>query len=488
MSSDEYKMSIKEPRGITILVTGAGGYIGSHACLALLEAGFNVIALDNMVNCWKDDRLPQPESLIRVQILAGRQLKFYHGELLCKPSLEKIFVDIIQEHKKIDVCMHFAALKAVGESCAKPLEYYKNNITGTMNLIELLEKFGCKSLVYSSSATVYGDPSNLPISENELTGVGLTNPYGKTKYMTEEILKDLCNAIQMKMILEDPKGFYLPVQAEQEAIDLLRNVMQDMLQPNERSKNLERLKNENTFLRHILRWFVDTREKLPIREDFLRGANCTSPEGKTKFICEEILKDLTTAKKDWGVISLRYFNPVGAHVSGLIGEDPNGIPNNLVPFVAQVAAGKLPKLKVFGGDYPTKDGTGVRDYIHITDLITGHIKALEFILKDFKGFKAYNLGTGKGYSVLDVIRAFREASGKDIPYEIVDRRPGDIAASYCDASLAEKDLGWIATRDIHDMCQDVWRWQSRNINGFKKETDPNCILHSPKNWNCCYLV
>uniref|UniRef100_A0A146M7E9 UDP-N-acetylglucosamine 4-epimerase n=1 Tax=Lygus hesperus TaxID=30085 RepID=A0A146M7E9_LYGHE len=379
MSSDEYKMSIKEPRGITILVTGAGGYIGSHACLALLEAGFNVIALDNMVNCWKDDRLPQPESLIRVQILAGRQLKFYHGELLCKPSLEKIFVDIIQEHKKIDVCMHFAALKAVGESCAKPLEYYKNNITGTMNLIELLEKFGCKSLVYSSSATVYGDPSNLPISENELTGVGLTNPYGKTKYMTEEILKDLCNAIQ-----------------------------------------------------------------------------------------------------DWGVISLRYFNPVGAHVSGLIGEDPNGIPNNLVPFVAQVAAGKLPKLKVFGGDYPTKDGTGVRDYIHITDLITGHIKALEFILKDFKGFKAYNLGTGKGYSVLDVIRAFREASGKDIPYEIVDRRPGDIAASYCDASLAEKDLGWIATRDIHDMCQDVWRWQSRNINGFKKETDPNCILHSPK--------
>ncbi|CAB0008432.1 unnamed protein product [Nesidiocoris tenuis] len=338
--------------GTIVLVTGAGGYIGSHACLALLEAGYTVVALDNMVNCWKDERLSQPESLIRVQILAGRQLRFYQAELLCKTSLEQIFKEIIQEFGKIDVCMHFAALKAVGESCSKPLQYYKNNISGTINLIETLAKFGCKSLIYSSSATVYGDPATLPIRENDPTGINLTNPYGKTKYMTEEILKDLSNA-----------------------------------------------------------------------------------------------------EPDWGVVSLRYFNPVGAHSSGLIGEDPNGIPNNLVPFVAQVAAGKLPSLKVFGGDYPTKDGTGVRDYIHITDLIDGHVKALEFILKEFKGFKTYNLGTGKGYSVLEVIRAFKAASRREIPYEIVGRRPGDIAASYCDASLAQQELGWVATRDIDDMCK-----------------------------------
>ncbi|XP_073991972.1 UDP-galactose 4'-epimerase isoform X3 [Rhodnius prolixus] len=362
---------------VTVLVTGGGGYVGSHACVQLLEIGYNVVVIDNCRNCHKDDHVPHPESLIRAQIIAGRKLKFYQIDLLNQEELEKPF----KEHK-INCVLHFAALKSINESCCKPLEYYRNNITGTMNLLEVMEKYNCTIMIYSSSATVYGDPQRLPLTEEEVTGLGCTNPYGKSKHVVEEIIKDLCRYI-----------------------------------------------------------------------------------------------------KKWRVIALRYFNPVGAHPSGSMGEDPTGIPNNLMPYIAQVAVGKLEKVSVFGGNYDTKDGTGVRDYIHIVDLIEGHIRALEVLLQGKSGFNVYNLGTGKGYSVLEVIKCFSEVAQTQINYEIVGRRPGDIAACYCDASKALNELGWIASRDLIDMCTDQWRWQSRNPVGYKKIRSGACLLHSPNKIN-----
>lgn len=335
---------------MAILVTGGAGYIGSHTCVDLLEAGYEVIVVDNLINS-KD------ESLKRVQEITEKSLTFYKVDLLDRESLEEIF----KQHQ-IDSVIHFAGLKAVGESVSIPLHYYHNNITGTLVLCEVMQKFGVKNLVFSSSATVYGDPHTVPIVED--FPLSATNPYGRTKLMIEDILRDLH-------------------------------------------------KSDNS----------------------------------------------------WNVAILRYFNPVGAHISGRIGEDPNGIPNNLIPYVAQVAVGKLKELNVFGNDYPTKDGTGVRDYIHVVDLAQGHLKALEK-LKSNPGVVAYNLGTGCGYSVFEMANAFAKASGREIPYKVAARRPGDIAACYADPSKAKKELGWSAKKGIKDMCSDSWRWQSNNPNGY----------------------
>ncbi|GAA5172479.1 UDP-glucose 4-epimerase GalE [Viridibacterium curvum] len=335
-----------------ILVTGGAGYIGSHTCVELLAAGHDVVVVDNLSNS-------KAESLRRVEEIAGRKLTAFHQiDLREREALAEVF----RAHK-IDAVIHFAALKAVGESVAQPLRYYDNNIAGTVALAEVMAAAGVKTLVFSSSATVYGDPASVPIREDFPTGP--TNPYGRTKWMMEYVLSDLA-----------------------------------------------------------------------------------------------------AADKEWSIGLLRYFNPVGAHASGRIGEDPNGIPNNLMPFVTQVAVGKREKLSVFGGDYPTVDGTGVRDYIHVVDLAVGHVKAIERLAKS-RGVLTVNLGTGCGYSVLQVVKAFEKASGRPVPYQIVDRRAGDIAECWADPAAAERELGWRATRGIDEMCADSWRWQSANPNGFE---------------------
>lgn len=344
-----------------VLVTGGAGYIGSHTVLELLQADFQVVVIDNLCNAYKGDNSEKPECLLRVEKLTNKKVIF----LPCDITKINEIRDIFGKYT-FNCVIHFAALKAVGESCQKPLEYYKTNVAGTLNLLEVMREYGLKRLIYSSSATVYGIPEKLPLDETMKTG-NCTNPYGKTKYMVEEILKDLC------------------------------------------------------------------------------------------------LSD-----SEWSVISLRYFNPVGAHPSGLIGEDPNGIPNNLMPFIAQVSVGKRDMLCVYGSDYDTPDGTGVRDYIHIMDLADGHVKAMVYQKsRNISGFKPINLGTGKGYSVLEVIHAFEKASGRKIPYKIVERRPGDISSSYADASIANKELDWRATKNMDDMCADTWKWQQSNPSGYK---------------------
>jgi len=333
-----------------ILVTGGAGYIGSHAVVELLEAGHEVIVVDNLSNS-------SEESLRRVKEITGKELTLYKQDVRDQTALDEIF----NEHK-IGAVIHFAGLKAVGESVTKPLEYYRNNIDSTLSLVETMRKHGVKKLIFSSSATVYGMPSELPLTEESQVGVGVTNPYGWTKYMIEQMLRDVAKA-----------------------------------------------------------------------------------------------------DDSWQITLLRYFNPVGAQPSGRIGEDPNGLPNNLMPYVAQVAVGKLDKVGVFGDDYDTIDGTGVRDYIHVVDLAKGHLAALEHMKP---GCAIYNLGTGQGVSVLQAIKAFSEACGHDVPYEIKPRRPGDVASCYASADKAERELGWKAELSFAQACADAWRWQSQNPEGY----------------------
>ncbi len=337
---------------LRVMVTGGAGYIGSHTCLVLLEAGYDVVVIDNLCNS-------SEESLKRVQQITGRTLKFYPVDLLDADALDKVF-----DSNHVDAVIHFAGLKAVGESVAIPLRYYHNNITGTLHLCEAMVRHNVEKIVFSSSATVYGEPSKVPITEN--FPLSPTNPYGRTKLMIEGILRDIPSS---------------------------------------------------------------------------------------------------SAGNRWGIALLRYFNPVGGHPSGLMGEDPNGIPNNLFPYVAQVAVGKRDALKIFGNDYPTVDGTGVRDYIHVMDLAEGHLKVLENGMSG-PGIVTYNLGTGKGYSVLEIVDKFEKASGRNIPYEVIGRRPGDIATCYADPSKASMEIGWSATRGIAEMCADAWRWQSLNPDGY----------------------
>ncbi len=337
---------------MSILVTGGAGYIGSHTCAELLNAGYEIVVMDNLSNA-------SPKALKAVEEITGKSVPFYETDMLDREGVEQIF-----QKESIDAVIHFAGLKAVGESVQKPLEYYHNNLTGTLILCDVMRRHGVKDIVFSSSATVYGDPAFVPITEDCPKGQ-ITNPYGQTKGMLEQILTDI----------------------------------------------------------HV-----------------------SDPE--------------------WNVVLLRYFNPIGAHPSGKIGEDPKGIPNNLVPYIAQVAVGRLEKLGVFGDDYDTPDGTGVRDYIHVVDLALGHVKAVEK-LKAKEGVSIYNLGTGRGYSVLEVLHAYEKACGKTLPYEIKPRRAGDIAACYADASKAKKELGWTALRGIDQMCADSWKWQSTNPNGFE---------------------
>ena len=335
-----------------VLVTGGAGYIGSHTTIELLSAGHDVIIVDNFSNS-------SPIVLDRIKLISQREFRFYEVDITDRAKLEVVF-----EENKIDAVIHFAALKAVGESVEKPLEYYINNITSSLVLFDLMKKYGVKKFVFSSSATVYGDPERCPILED--FPLSVTNPYGRTKLMIEDILRDIC--------------------------------------------------------------FAD---------------------------------------KSLDVAILRYFNPIGAHKSGLIGEEPEGIPNNIMPYITKVAIGSLPHLNVFGDDYDTLDGTGVRDYIHVVDLAEGHVKALEK-LNENPGLVTYNLGTGKGYSVLQLVNAFSKASDKAIPYVITGRRPGDIAMCYADPSKAKRELEWEAKYGIDDMCQDSWRWQSKNPNGYTK--------------------
>ncbi len=337
---------------MTILVTGGAGYIGSHTCVELLNAGYEVVIVDNLYNANK-------KAVERIREITGKDLAFYETDICDKAALGAVF-----DRHHIDAVIHFAGYKAVGESVHKPMEYYHNNIGGTLNLTEVMREHNVKNIIFSSSATVYGDPAFVPITE------------------------------------ECPKGV------------------------------------------------------------------CTNPYGWTKWMLEQILTDIHTADPEWNVILLRYFNPIGAHKSGLIGEDPKGIPNNLVPYVAQVAIGKLECLGVFGDDYDTPDGTGVRDYIHVVDLADGHVKAIRK-LADKEGVSIYNLGTGNGYSVLQVVKAFEKACGHAIRYEIRPRRDGDIATCYCDPSKAAAELGWTAKYGIDDMCADSWKWQSMNPNGYE---------------------
>ncbi len=334
-----------------ILVTGGAGYIGSHTCVELLNAGYEVIVVDNLINS-------NEESLRRIQKITGKTLTFHKVDLLDREGLNAIF-----EESSIDAVIHFAGLKAVGESVALPLRYFHNNVTGTLILCEVMEKYHVNNLVFSSSATVYGNPHKVPILEN--FPLSATNPYGRSKLMIEEILQDLFRA-----------------------------------------------------------------------------------------------------KKNWNIILLRYFNPVGAHKSGLIGEDPGGIPNNLLPYISQVAVGKLAELAVYGDDYSTPDGTGVRDYIHVVDLALGHLRALEK-LDSNPGVAIYNLGTGRGYSVMEMISAFEKASGKTVAYKVVGRRPGDIGTCYADPTKAKQELNWSADKDLSEMCVDIWRWQFNNPDGFE---------------------
>ncbi|OAI10279.1 UDP-glucose 4-epimerase [Methylomonas koyamae] len=344
----------------TILVTGGTGYIGSHTCVELLDNGFDIVIVDNLSNS-------KIEALRRIETITGKAPLFYQADITDATALARIF----QNHS-IDAVVHFAGLKAVGESCQQPLSYYRNNIYGTQVLLETMAEAGVKRLVFSSSATVYGDPHAVPILES--FPLQATNPYGRTKLFIEEILRDACNADRLN-----------------------------------------------------------------------RSAN------------------------PWQTAILRYFNPIGAHSSGLIGEDPNGIPNNLMPYLSQVAIGKLPMLSIFGDDYPTVDGTGVRDYIHVVDLAQGHIKALQYLLSQPANAavcEAVNLGTGNGYSVLQMVNTFIQVTGQDVPYKIAPRRAGDVAACYADPSLAQQKLGWKAERDLTQMIADTWRWQSRNPNGY----------------------
>ncbi|MCE9790256.1 UDP-glucose 4-epimerase GalE [Shewanella indica] len=336
---------------MTILVTGGAGYIGTHTLVELLAAGKEVVVIDNLSNS-------SVEALARVEEISGKSVLFYQGDILNKAFLQKVFSD-----HSFEAVIHFAGLKAVGESVAQPLKYYENNVTGTLILCQVMKEYGVRNLVFSSSATVYGDPASLPITETFPTSA--TNPYGQSKLMVEHILADLA-----------------------------------------------------------------------------------------------------AAEPNWNIARLRYFNPVGAHKSGRIGEDPNDIPNNLMPFIAQVAVGKRDKLSVFGNDYPTVDGTGVRDYIHVVDLAIGHLKALDKLATN-PGLVTYNLGTGQGYSVLEMVKAFEKACNKAIPFEFAPRRPGDIAACYADPAHAAKELGWKAERSLQDMADSSWNWQSNNPNGYK---------------------
>lgn len=337
---------------MAVLVSGGMGYIGSHTSIELLNQGHDVIIVDNLINS-------SEVVLGRIKTITGKTPKYYNIDLTDEKNAEKVF-----QENKVDSVIHFAALKAVGESVEKPLEYYYNNITSALVLLKLMRKFGCKNFVFSSSATVYGDAKVVPIKED--SHLSVTNPYGRTKLMIEDMLRDI----------------YV---------------------------------SDNSF----------------------------------------------------NIAILRYFNPIGAHKSGLIGEEPKGIPNNLMPYITKVAIGQLEKVRVFGDDYPTHDGTGVRDYIHVVDLAVGHIKSLEKLSTN-PGLVTYNLGTGIGYSVLDLVKAFSEASGREIPYEIVERRAGDIASCYADVKLAYSELGWKAERGIKEMCEDSWRWQSSNPNGYEK--------------------
>ena len=335
-----------------ILVTGGAGFIGSHTLIELHKAGYEFVVVDNLVNS-------NPEALRRVGELIGAEVPFVKADIRDREALNKVF-----EQYKFDSCIHFAGLKAVGESVAKPLEYYENNMSGTFTLIDVMRQHGCKNIIFSSSATVYGDPAIIPITE------------------------------------ECPKG------------------------------------------------------------------HCTNPYGQTKSMLEQVLMDVQKADPEWNVVLLLYFNPIGAHQSGRIGENPNGIPNNLMPYITQTAIGRRKELGVFGNDYDTHDGTGVRDYIHVVDLATAHVAALQAIEKK-AGLAIYNIGTGHGYSVLDVVNAFEKANGVKVPYSIKPRRPGDIATCYCDPSKAERELGWKAKYGIEDMCRDSWNWQSQNPNGFE---------------------
>ncbi|MFE4114866.1 UDP-glucose 4-epimerase GalE [Priestia sp. YIM B13448] len=339
---------------MAILVTGGAGYIGSHTCVELLNSGFEIIVIDNYCNS-------NPESLERVKHITGKEFKIYEFDLLNYEELENVFLT-----NDIEAVIHFAGLKAVGESVKKPLMYYHNNITATLVLCKVMDKYGVKKLVFSSSATVYGVPHQVPILED--FPLSTTNPYGYSKLMIEEIMRDISKS--------DAK---------------------------------------------------------------------------------------------WGIALLRYFNPIGAHQSGLIGEHPNGIPNNLMPYISQVAAGKLEQLMVFGNDYPTSDGTGVRDYIHVVDLAIAHVKAVKHVMYN-QGIDTYNLGTGRGYSVLEMIKTFEKTSGKKIPYKIVERREGDVAMCYADPLKAKHELGWVASKGIEDMCEDTWRWQVNNPNGYEQVT------------------
>lgn len=332
---------------MSVLVTGGAGYIGSHTVVELLNRGEEIVIVDNFSNS-------KPEMLDKIKEITNKDFKFYEVDLLDKEKLEKVF----EENPNIDSVIHFAGLKAVGESVAKPIEYYHNNITGTLILLDVMRNHNCKKIVFSSSATVYGNPKTVPI-----------------------------------------------------------------------------------------------------REDF--PLSTTNPYGSTKLMIEQILNDVYVSDNEWSVILLRYFNPIGAHESGIIGENPNGIPNNLMPYINQVACGKLDYLRVFGNDYDTVDGTGVRDYIHVVDLAQGHLKALDKA-RSFNGVEAYNLGTGTGYSVLQIVKAFEDATGVEVKYKIVERRPGDIATCYADASKAKNDLGWEAKKGIEEMCKDSWRFTSRN--------------------------
>ena len=338
---------------MAILVSGGAGYIGSHTCVELLAAGYDIVVADNYYNSC-------PEALARVKKIAGKDFRFVEADMTDKDAVEKIFA----ENEDIDCVIQFAAYKAVGESVSKPIEYYSNNLACTLNILDVMRRHNCHNIIFSSSATVYGDPASVPIREDFPVG-GTTNPYGTTKVFTERILTDCCHA--------DP---------------------------------------------------------------------------------------------ELNVALLRYFNPIGAHPSGLIGEDPNGIPNNLVPYIAKVAVGKLEKVHVFGNDYPTPDGTGVRDYIHVVDLARGHVAAIKKLAQK-PGLFICNLGTGHGYSVLDVINAFSKACGKEIPYVIDPRRPGDIAECWCDPSKAKRELGWEAQYGIEEMCAHSWNWQSHNPDGYK---------------------
>ena len=337
---------------MAILVTGGAGYIGSHTCVELLENGYEVVILDNLVNA-------SPKVVDRIEELSGKKVTFYKGDIRDRDCLNKLF-----EEQKIDSVIHFAGLKAVGESVAKPWEYYENNISGSLVLFDVMRQHGCKSIIFSSSATVYGNPAQIPITED-------------------------C-----------PKG------------------------------------------------------------------TCTNPYGWTKWMLEQILTDLHTADPEWNVVLLRYFNPIGAHKSGRIGENPNVIPNNLMPYITQVAVGKLKELGVFGNDYDTPDGTGVRDYIHVCDLASGHVAAIKK-LEEKSGLSIYNLGTGIGYSVLDIVHNFEEATGIHIPYSIKPRRAGDIATCYSSAEKAKRELGWEARYGIKEMCADSWNWQKSNPNGYE---------------------